>query len=137
MSEIEEAFLQTRFEMDSEERLKIFWVITAHNPDAKVMEDALNLSADRALGLELDRRGLKRFRVTGGSPDGRHVEPGWGVECSEAEALELGAKFRQHSLFFFDAERIELVNCASGKRTELYPNSERVVCSRTRRIFGP
>lgn len=133
---MEETFLGARFEIDSEERASSFWVITAYNPDAQVVDAALNGEADAALAAELDRRGLRRFRVTGGSPDGTHVEPGWGVECYEAEAMELGRQFRQHSLFFFDGERIELVNCGSGERHSLPPLAERVVCPRKRRIFA-
>lgn len=135
MSEMEDLFLQTRFEIDSLERASSFWVITAYNPDARDADAAVNREADNALAAELDRLGVSRFRVTGGSPDGTHFEPGWGVECGEALALELGRQYKQHSLFVFSGERIELVDCRDGKRRELPLLGDRVVCPRTRRIF--
>lgn len=135
MNDLQEKFLDTRFEMLASERLKEFWVITAWNPDGVVADAAVNRVADQNLAAELDRRALGRFRVFGGSPDGSHVEPGWGVDCREAAALELGRMFGQLAVFHFSEETIDLVDCRDGARFRLLPCPGRVVYPEQKRLF--
>jgi len=135
VNDLQEQFLDTRFEMLASERARKFWVITAWNPDGVLTDAAVNRMADQNLAAELEKRGLQRFRVFGGSPDGSHVEPGWGVACEEAAALELGRLFGQLAVFSFNEEKIYLVDCRDGSMVRLPPCQERVVCPRTKRIF--
>lgn len=135
MSNIREKFLETRFEILASERLQTFWVITAWNPDGVVANENSNRSADERLAAELDRRALRRFRILGGSPDGSHVEPGWGVACEESTALELGRMFGQLAVFSFSGEDIDLVDCRDGSAVRLPPCQRRVECPRNKRVF--
>jgi len=135
MNDLQEKFLDTRFEMLGSERARKFWVITAWNPDGVVADAAANRMADQNLAAELEKRGLQRFRVFGGSPDGSHVEPGWGVACEATAALELGRSFGQLAVFSFNGESIDLVDCRDGSMVRLPPCQERVVCPRIKRIF--
>jgi hypothetical protein len=48
---------------------KKFAVVTAHNPDGQLMDPAANDAADAELRTEIEKLGLKHFRVTGGSRD--------------------------------------------------------------------
>jgi hypothetical protein len=135
MNDLQEKFLDTRFEMLGSERVRDFWVITAWNPDGVVSDAAANRIADHNLAAELDKRSLRRFRVFGGSPDGSHVEPGWGVVCAPAVALELGRSFGQLAVFSFSGENIDLVDCRNSLTVRLPALRERVVCPTTKRIF--
>ena len=125
MKDLQEKFLDTRFEMLASDRVRDFWVITAWNPDGVVADAAANQMADQNLAAELEKRGLQRFRVFGG----------WGVVCEAAAALGLGRLFGQLAVFSFSGENIELVDCRDGSMVRLPPCQERVVCPTTKRIF--
>ena len=56
-----------------------FAVVTAHNPEGVVDDPSANETSDQSLREEIERAGLIHFRVTGGSLDGLHQEPGWGI----------------------------------------------------------
>jgi hypothetical protein len=135
MNELRERFLETTFEMLAGERMAEFRVVTAWNPDGVAADADSNRKADAGLAAEIDKRRLKRFRVFGGSPDGSHVEPGWGVDCDEATALELGRMFRQFAIFAFHGEDIEFIECRSGERGKLPFRPHRVTCPRDKRMF--
>lgn len=93
-----------------------FAVITACNPmsSGERQEDAV---ATTRLRKHLSRRGLKRHKVTGTSPDWGHQEAGFVVwNLSLGEALEIGREFRQRAVFWVEGGRIEVVSCESGER---------------------
>ena len=75
---------------------KRFAVVTAHNPDGQLVEPAANDAADAELRTAIEKRGLTYFRVTGGSRDEKHREPGWGFSSTTPQsAQELSQRFRQ------------------------------------------
>lgn len=97
-----------------------FAIITAFNPGDVPNADSLNWAADSALAAELDLRGIPRFRVTGGSPDFRHCEPGWGaVLAGLAQAIGIARQFSQAALYWVDDDRLWLVGCGSGELEDL------------------
>ena len=55
-----------------------FAIVTAYNPDGLSAEPAVNAGADAMLRAALEKMDLKHFRLTGGSRDEAHQEPGWG-----------------------------------------------------------
>jgi len=126
MNDLTASFLETRFEFPEKPPGPTFWVITAWNPDGKIVSVEANQKADAELAAELDRDGLPRVRAYGGSPDWSHVEPGWAVVCSEVHALRLGKRFRQLAVFAFDGSTIQLVDCQSCSRTELAHRTDRL-----------
>jgi hypothetical protein len=76
----------------------------------------------------LSRRGVKKHRVTGASPDWSHQEPGfavWGLALGDA--LEIGREFRQDAIFWVGADnRIDVVSCLDGERRHVGLWSDRI-----------
>ena len=94
-----------------------FVVITAFNPNGKRSSPlSRNRHQDATLKSVLIGRGLSPLRVTGMSPDGVHQEPGWAVELSEAEALELGRVFKQEAIYIIREGALYLTSCAHPRR---------------------
>lgn len=105
-----------------------FGVVTAHNPDGKVMDAAANAAADAALKARLDRSGLHHFRVTGRSRDGSHQEPGYGVAAESPEAVRhLSHEFRQLAFFWVDGGEVFVVNTAGSLLHPVAPLSDRLL----------
>lgn len=76
---MKEEFQHTVFDFTLQPGVQDFWVITAWNPDSQTHADSFNKAADEKLEQVLKDEGFVHFRVTGGSPDGLHAEPGWGI----------------------------------------------------------
>lgn len=91
-----------------------FAVVTACDPRGRKYPAAANRARDTALRRRLDEAGLTRFRVTGGSEDGTHQEPGWGVACSRDAARALAAEFAQDAFYWVSGDRIYLGSAAGG-----------------------
>ena len=96
-----------------------FAIITAHDPEGRPASPADNISADAALELELRAAGRRLHRVTGGSADGLHQEPGWAVPLGLAEAGDLGRRYRQVAVFFVRDGSLQLVACEDGTTLDL------------------
>jgi hypothetical protein len=101
-------------------------VITAYNPDGKTVSIAENSEADAELCQAFKAIKIKSFPVIGMSEDEKHAEPGWGIRCDEAVAIQLGKRFRQEAIFHFSDGRIDLVDCETGKRTALHNPGARI-----------
>jgi hypothetical protein len=92
-----------------------FAVVTAHNPKGHLFSPAANRKLDAALRRRLDALKIRRFRVTGGSADGRHREAGWGlVVASPARARALSAEFDQNAFYWISGGRIYLGSSSGG-----------------------
>jgi len=91
-----------------------FAVITAYDPDGGETSPELNVAADAELESELRSAGYRLHRVTGGSADGAHLEPGWGVPLGLPGAVEFGRRYRQLAIFVVRAGVVSLVDCADG-----------------------
>jgi len=96
-----------------------FAVITAYDPDGQATTAELNLAADQALAAELRAVGYRLHRITGGSADGVHLEPGWGVPIGLPGAVEFGRRYRQLAVFSVRAGRLALVDCEDGSAEDL------------------
>ncbi|MFZ9344337.1 MAG: DUF3293 domain-containing protein [Opitutales bacterium] len=96
-----------------------FAVITACDPDGRSTSPELNRSADEALESELRAAGHRIHRITGGSADGAHLEPGWGVPIGLPGAVEYGRRYRQLAVFYVQGGRLTLVDCADGSSEDL------------------
>jgi hypothetical protein len=93
---------------------KEFAIITAYDPDGLETSPALNIAADAALEAELRSAGYRLHRIIGGSADGIHLEPGWGVPIGLPGAVEFGRRYRQVAVFCVQGGAVSLVNCADG-----------------------
>jgi hypothetical protein len=91
-----------------------FAIITAYDPDGLPTTAEQNQSADTALEAELRSAGYRLHRITGGSADGVHLEPGWGVPIGLPGAVEFGRRYRQVAVFVVQGGVVSLVDCADG-----------------------
>lgn len=89
-------------------------VVTAFDPPGAARTAAANADADAALATALRQRGLSPLRVTGGSRDGRHREPGFAARLERDEALALARRFDQAAFFEIDRGQLRLVWCDDG-----------------------
>lgn len=96
-----------------------FAIITAHDPDGLSASAELNRAADEALEAELRAAGHRLHRITGGSADGAHLEPGWGVPVGLPGAVEYGRRYRQLAVFCIQGGGLKLVDCADGASEDL------------------
>jgi hypothetical protein len=96
-----------------------FAIITACDPDGLPTTAELNRAADKALESELRAAGYRLHRITGGSADGVHLEPGWGVPIGLPGAVEYGRRYRQLAVFYIQGGRLKLVDCADGASEDL------------------
>jgi hypothetical protein len=96
-----------------------FAIITACDPDGLPATPEANLAADAALESDLRVAGYRLHRITGGSADGVHLEPGWGVPIGLPGAVEFGRRYRQLAVFAVRAGRLALVDCEDGSAEDL------------------
>ncbi len=96
-----------------------FAIITGYDPDGLPTTVEQNLAADFALEAELRAAGYRLHRITGGSADGVHLEPGWGVPIGLPGAVEFGRRYRQVAVFAVRAGRLALVDCEDGSAEDL------------------
>ena len=94
-----------------------FAIVTAYNPEGLVTDPADNNRADLELRESLDKMGLTYFRVTGGSRDGKHKEPGWGIVLQTPETSQkLSRQFKQLAFFWVEQGHVSLVETGTGSK---------------------
>ena len=103
-------YRQVRFRCTTPSLPRRFFIITAHNPDGATVDRQANQAANRTLETEIEQAGHHHFPVTGGSPDFTHAEPGFGVTCTDEEALRLARQFRQEAVFKVEDGRVFLIS---------------------------
>lgn len=96
-----------------------FAIITAYDPDGLPTAAELNRAADEALESELRAAGYRLHRIAGGSADGAHREPGWGVPIGLPGAVEYGRRYRQLAVFCIQGGGLKLVACSDGASEDL------------------
>jgi hypothetical protein len=96
-----------------------FAIITAYDPDGLPTTAELNRAADEALESELRAAGYRLHRIAGGSADGAHLEPGWGVPIGLPGAVEYGRRYRQLAVFYIQGGGLKLVACSDGASEDL------------------
>ncbi len=134
-SRLNPAYLNTVFEYIPTGKPKDFWVITAYNPDGEDAYPGDNIAADARLHADLTKRSITPFLVTGLLPDESHADPGWGIPCDEATALEIGRRYRQEAVFHFHSSGIDLVDCNTRERQPLENPAKRIRDPRELRHF--
>jgi hypothetical protein len=101
-------------EISAAELPRCFGVVTAYNPNGKPSIEATNEVANARLREVLSKSELKFFRVIGGSDDGKHQEPGFGIVTEDiAYIRSLALQFEQEA-FFWIAEGLLYCTLTSG-----------------------
>jgi len=91
-------------------------VITAHNPGGQLAPVGENEAAQERLVVELESRGLTWWLAAGGDPSWTHVEASAAViGMHQAEAIALGAQFRQEAIFVLTPADRRVVGCAERR----------------------
>ena len=94
------------------------YVLTAHNPSGRRAPDAANAAAQARLESQVRRRGLTWWPADGGDATWTHVEASVAlIGVAEADAVALGAEFRQDAIFAFSTAYRRVVSC-TGSRVE-------------------
>jgi Protein of unknown function (DUF3293) len=92
------------------------YVLTAHNPAGRRASDAANAAAQARLESQLRRRGLTWWPADGGDATWTHVEASVAlIGVPQAEAIALGAEFRQDAIFVFSTANRRVVSCTDWR----------------------
>lgn len=101
-------------------------MVTACNPNGVLTSEDLNRVADGQLRSQLEKSGLVHFRVTGGSRDGRHQEPGFGIVTDDREKIRLlSQQLHQEAFFWMEHGVLYCVESGSVTLHRIAPWSER------------
>ena len=92
-----------------------FGIITACNPFSQILRDFENTDRTERLLARLETLSVPIFPISGGSQDGTHLEPGFGVEGLDLVVLRsLGREFEQDAIFWVELGSISLIPCGDG-----------------------
>jgi hypothetical protein len=87
-------------------------VITAYNPGPARPGEAANRRANQRLREAIEAAGWTYWSALGRSPSGDHAEPSFAVlDISADRARDLGARFDQACIFYWDGMQGRLVWC--------------------------
>ena len=103
-----------------------FGILTAYNPAGGILLPHENNQREKDLEQQLVSMGHAFMRISGGSRDGSHMEPGYGVWTLDAEALrELGQVWGQDAIFWIADGILSMIACGDGSRHEVGPLADR------------
>lgn len=127
-SQLPETYFTTRFELEDfdPDPATNFAIVTAFNPQDEASPDDANTRADECLRSELVGAGFTPFRVTGGSPDWTHQEPGWGFVTTLEDALVIARRFNQRAIWWVESGQLFLVACSDPRPIDVAPFGERI-----------
>lgn len=90
---------------------KRFGIVTAFNPEGILLPADENSRADAKLRAHLVAAGLPHFPVTGGSRDGLHVEPGYGIVVESPDNIQpISRRFGQDAFFWVEGGMVYVIN---------------------------
>lgn len=105
-----------------------FAVITAHNPEGKVLTEAANQKRDLLLQSELITKGYKNQPLWGCSADLKHKERSWAVVMDKPSATTLGIRLKQNAIFWVSHDELYLLPCLMQENAcHLGRFSERII----------
>jgi len=104
----------------------VFGVVTACNPNGPPLDGTENERRTAELRRHLQGRRLVFFPVSGGSRDGNHQEPGFGIAGLSVEELrELGNELGQDAVFYIAEGDVVLVSCTDDTSVRIATWKER------------
>ena len=105
-----------------------FGIVTAYNAGSRAAPEEANRTADAELKCELIAAGLPHFRVTGGSRDDSHREPGYGIEADSTEVIRpVSRHFRQEAFFWVEDGVLYVINTDGSQRHRVAEWAERLM----------
>jgi len=121
IEELPSEYLDVRFQIDiAEAKLPPnFTIITAFNPQGKILTIEDNLAANHSLELALRDLSVAIFGVTGGSIDMAHSEPGFACEADPGVILALARRWQQLAIYQVEGDELYLVSCKNGDKMRL------------------
>jgi hypothetical protein len=94
-----------------------FGIVTACNPNSAIAADDANKKADEELKRQLVAACLPHFRVTGGSRDDSHREPGYAIVADSPELVRpFSRRFRQEAFFWVENGTVFVINTEGSTR---------------------
>lgn len=104
-----------------------FGIVTAYNAGSAISPPGVNERADADLKTRLVAAGLAFFRVTGGSRDGAHREPGYGIAAPSPEVIRpISRLFRQEAFFWVENGTVYVINTEGILRHRVAERAERL-----------
>jgi len=113
-----------------------FGVVTAWNPNGKIISDEENAERTEALRKDLDNRELLYFPVTGYALDSDHYEDGFGIVCGRDETIRLGQEWEQLAVFWMDDGWVWLIFCDRDREETRLRTLEEMVSNRESILDG-
>jgi len=109
------------------DRLPARWgIVTSYNRDGQITDEETNCRVDAKLKRFLESSHVRHFRVTGGSRDGRHREPGFGIVIADLSEIDkLARQFRQEAFFWIQEGDVYCVKVGDPKKHRVGPWSQR------------
>lgn len=120
VTDIRREYLEAFFEaaVRHDELPRRFGIVTACNPLGVQQDLRLNEEADRQLDERLNALELQHFRVTGGSHDGAHQEPGFGIVTDARERVRLVSREFQQEAFFWVEDGVVYCESIDGATSD-------------------
>lgn len=87
-----------------------FAIVTGCNPNGKDAGVAQNVQFDRRLSERLIAQRRWHWRVTGGSPDFEHSEPGYAMVLPFHAAIDMGREFKQEAIFWIEDDDLCVIS---------------------------
>ncbi|WP_394201194.1 DUF3293 domain-containing protein [Shewanella waksmanii] len=88
-----------------------FAIITAHNPQGKILSSCQNRLLDRKLQREIEKLDYPYRATVGTSVDRSHMEKSWAIAIDKPAAVALGLAFKQNAIYFVENDTLQLVPC--------------------------
>ena len=92
-----------------------FAIITANNPNGKVMTSEVNKKLNDLLKQQINKYGF--VELIGASPDLTHQEPSFAVDISQNEAVKLAKQFNQNAIFWVTDGEVFIVSAGLNFNT--------------------
>ena len=85
-----------------------FAIITANNPNGKILEPKENEELNKLLKQQISQ--LDSIELIGASPDFTHQEPSFAINITQGEAVRLAKQFNQNAIFWVISGEVFLVS---------------------------
>ena len=86
-----------------------FAIITACNPNGKILSQSQNRLRDKALLCSIENLHCPYRAVIGAAKDMSHFEKSWAVFTEKQQAIQLGAQFVQNAIYYVNQGELTLV----------------------------
>lgn len=96
-------------------------VVTPANPEGRLVTIAENDARFERCREELVAAGVPLVEIDGMSPDGTHIERGFGLPLPEEEAATVARRWGQLGMFWFDGDRMWILPVLADRAPVMLP----------------